>query len=219
MRNSRLAGLRIWDVPITVASSLAEGAPVPNSGLSAMFGNAPAPGEAAERNMVMALQDWTEAERAAPEAVVGRRGHGGGMMGAGTPGPERQRLLGAWPKREVLGGDAPTGMVDADGYFNFSARDDDVIIMAGYRIGPFEVESALLSHAAVVEAAVIAVPDAVRGEAIEAYVVLASGHAASSGLVGELQRRHGVSFAGICHFRHSRWCVACDAAGASDYHQ
>jgi hypothetical protein len=69
--------------------------------------SAPAPGEAADGNMAMALQNWAEGKRSAPETLIARRGHGGGMMGAGTPGPERQRLLCAWPKREVLkpGGD------------------------------------------------------------------------------------------------------------------
>ena len=79
-------------------------------------------------------------------------------------------------------------MVDADGYFHFSARDDDVIIMAGYRIGPFEVESAMATHPAVAETAVIAVPDAVRGEVIEAYVVLRDGHVASPELEREIQQ-------------------------------
>jgi pimeloyl-ACP methyl ester carboxylesterase len=68
---------------------------------------APGPNETAERNMVLALQDWREGKRPAPETLVARRGHSGGMMGAGTPGPERQRRLCAWPKREALkpGGD------------------------------------------------------------------------------------------------------------------
>ena len=81
-----------------------------------------------------------------------------------------------------------TAMVDDEGYFTFSARDDDVIIMAGYRIGPFEVESTLATHPAVAESAVIAVPDAVRGEVIEAYAVLRDGHVPSPGLEGELQQ-------------------------------
>jgi acetyl-CoA synthetase len=80
-----------------------------------------------------------------------------------------------------------TAMVDEDGYFTFSARDDDVIIMAGYRIGPFEVESALATHPAVAESAVIAVPDAVRGEVIEAYVVLREGQSPSRELEQALQ--------------------------------
>jgi len=68
---------------------------------------APGPGETPERNLVLAVQDWREGRRTAPETLVARRGHSGGMMGAGAPGPERQRLLCAWPKRAVLraGGD------------------------------------------------------------------------------------------------------------------
>lgn len=63
---------------------------------------APAAAETPERNMVLALQHWTEGKRAAPDTLTARRGHGGGMMGAGTPGPERQRLLCAWPKVAAL---------------------------------------------------------------------------------------------------------------------
>ncbi len=76
---------------------------------------------------------------------------------------------------------------DADGYFWFVGRADDVIISAGYRIGPFEVESALVEHPAVVEAAVIASPDAVRGEIVKAFVILAPGYQASDALATELQ--------------------------------
>lgn len=61
---------------------------------------------------------------------------------------------------------------DEDGYFWFVGRADDVIISAGYRIGPFEVESALLEHPAVLEAAAVAAPDAVRGSVVKAFVVL-----------------------------------------------
>jgi acetyl-CoA synthetase len=75
--------------------------------------------------------------------------------------------------RWYLTGD--TGLADEDGYLHFQARDDDVIIMAGYRIGPFDIESILAGHPAVVECAVIAAPDAIRGEVIEAYVVLREG--------------------------------------------
>jgi acetyl-CoA synthetase len=72
-------------------------------------------------------------------------------------------------RRFYLTGDS--ARIDPDGDFFFSARADDVIIMAGYRIGPFEIESVLSEHPAVVECAVIAAPDQVRGEVIEAYVV------------------------------------------------
>lgn len=64
------------------------------------------------------------------------------------------------------------GFADADENYFFSARDDDVIIMAAYRIGPFEVESVLVTHDRVIEAAAIGVPDELRGEVIEAFVVL-----------------------------------------------
>ncbi|WP_146360493.1 AMP-binding protein [Arthrobacter yangruifuii] len=80
-----------------------------------------------------------------------------------------------------------TGARDADGYTYFSARDDDVIIMAGYRIGPFEVESVLATHPEVAESAVIGVPDELRGERLEAYVVLRSG-TGSPELAAELQQ-------------------------------
>ncbi len=76
---------------------------------------------------------------------------------------------------------------DADGYFWFVGRADDVIKTSGYRVGPFEVESALLEHAAVAESAVIGVPDEKIGQRIKAYVVLAPGHAASDALARELQ--------------------------------
>jgi acetyl-CoA synthetase len=79
------------------------------------------------------------------------------------------------------------GRIDEEGYFYFSARDDDVIIMAGYRIGPFEVESVMQTHPAVSECAVIAVPDQIRGEIMEAYVVLRDAIAGSQSLAAELQ--------------------------------
>ena len=76
---------------------------------------------------------------------------------------------------------------DEDGYFWFVSRADDVILSAGYRIGPFEVESALIEHPAVAESAVVSSPDATRGEVVKAFVVLAPGHAASDELKQELQ--------------------------------
>jgi acyl-coenzyme A synthetase/AMP-(fatty) acid ligase len=76
---------------------------------------------------------------------------------------------------------------DEDGFLYFEGRTDDVIISAGYRIGPFEVESALVSHPAVAEAAVVSAPDDERGAVVRAVVVLRDGHAASGDLAGELQ--------------------------------
>ena len=76
---------------------------------------------------------------------------------------------------------------DEDGYFWFVGRADDVIISASYRIGPFEVESALIEHGAVAEAAVVGRKDEVRGEIVKAFVVLAPGHQPSDALVSDLQ--------------------------------
>ena len=76
---------------------------------------------------------------------------------------------------------------DEDGYFWFVGRADDVINSAGYRIGPFEVESALKEHPAVAESAVVASPDQMRGEIVKAFVILAPGYTASPQLASELQ--------------------------------
>ena len=76
---------------------------------------------------------------------------------------------------------------DGDGYLWFEGRTDDVIISAGYRIGPFEVESALVSHPAVAEAAAVGAPDDERGQVVRAVVVLREGHEPGDALAGELQ--------------------------------
>jgi acetyl-CoA synthetase len=76
---------------------------------------------------------------------------------------------------------------DEDGYLWFEGRTDDVIISAGYRIGPFEVESALLAHPAVAEAAAVAAPDEVRGQVVRAVVVLQPGFDPGEALATELQ--------------------------------
>jgi acyl-coenzyme A synthetase/AMP-(fatty) acid ligase len=76
---------------------------------------------------------------------------------------------------------------DRDGWFHFHGRNDDVIVSAGYRIGPFEVESALVSHPAVLEAAAVAAPDEERGAVVRAVIVLRDGHAPSEELQRALQ--------------------------------
>ena len=76
---------------------------------------------------------------------------------------------------------------DDDGFLRFVSRADDVIISAGYRIGPFEVESALVTHIAVAEAAVVAAPDDERGSVVRAVVVLRDGYEPSDALAAELQ--------------------------------
>jgi acetyl-CoA synthetase len=84
----------------------------------------------------------------------------------------------------------PTGdrvREDGAGYLWFEGRDDDLILSSGYRIGPFEVESALVSHPAVTEAAAVAAPDPERGSVVRAVVVLRDGSAPSEALAAELQ--------------------------------
>lgn len=76
---------------------------------------------------------------------------------------------------------------DEDGYLWFDSRNDDIILSAGYRIGPFEVESALISHDAVAEAAAVAAPDEERGAVVRAIVVLKDGYAPGERLAAELQ--------------------------------
>ena len=93
--------------------------------------------------------------------------------------------------REAVGGDYynlhDMAWRDSDGYCFFVGRNDDVIKCSGYRIGPFEVESALVEHPAVVECAVTAAPDPIRGKVVKATVVLARGWEPSDELVRELQ--------------------------------
>ncbi len=92
---------------------------------------------------------------------------------------------------EALGGDyystGDKAWRDSDGYYWFVGRSDDVIKCSGYRIGPFEVESALIEHDAVVECAVTAVPHPVRGQVVKATIVLKKGYEPSDELIKELQ--------------------------------
>jgi acetyl-CoA synthetase len=79
------------------------------------------------------------------------------------------------------------GLSDADGYLWFHGRDDDVIISAGYRIGPDEIEDCLMRHPAVAMVAVIGVPDTLRGEVVKAFVVPAPGHEGGPALAADIQ--------------------------------
>jgi acyl-coenzyme A synthetase/AMP-(fatty) acid ligase len=99
--------------------------------------------------------------------------------------PTASRDTGAPPDGPWRTGDRVDA--DEDGFLYFQGRADDVIVSAGYRIGPFEVESVLASHPAVAEAAVVAAPDEERGSVVRAVVVLRDGHAASGALARELQ--------------------------------
>ncbi len=90
----------------------------------------------------------------------------------------------------VRGGWNVTGdayKMDEDGYFWFQARDDDMIVSSGYNIGGPEVEEALMDHPAVAECAVVAAPDADRGQIVKAFILLASGYEAGDDLIKELQ--------------------------------
>ncbi|ROR32408.1 acyl-CoA synthetase [Inmirania thermothiophila] len=93
----------------------------------------------------------------------------------------RAKFLGPW----FLTGDV--GRRDEDGYLWFVGRKDDVITSAGYRIGPGEIEDCLIRHPAVAQAAVIGVPDPLRGEIVKAFIVLAPGHEPSEALTRDIQ--------------------------------
>jgi acetyl-CoA synthetase len=103
--------------------------------------------------------------------------------------------LGYWNRpddtEEVFGGDwfhtKDAARQDEDGYVWYEGRADDVIIAAGYRIGPFEVESVCLEHAAVREAAAVASPDELRGNVVKAFIVLAEGYQPSDELAEDIK--------------------------------
>jgi acetyl-CoA synthetase len=104
--------------------------------------------------------------------------------------------LGYWhndeASQETFGGDwfhtKDAAIADEDGYIWYAGRADDVIIAAGYRIGPFEVESACLEHPAVREAAAVASPDEVRGNVVKAFIVLAEGQDAGDEVAEDIKR-------------------------------
>jgi acetyl-CoA synthetase len=104
--------------------------------------------------------------------------------------------LGYWNRpedtEEEFGGDwfhtKDAAERDEDGYFWYAGRADDVIISAGYRIGPFEVESACVEHPAVQEAAAVASPDPKRGDIVKAFIVLGEGNEASDELGDEIKQ-------------------------------
>jgi len=106
-----------------------------------------------------------------------------GMFGGYYREPERTED--AWCDGIYYTGDMASQ--DADGYFWFIGRADDLIKSSGYAIGPFEVESALLEHPAILECAITGAPDPVRGQVVKATVVLAKGYLPGNELVHELQ--------------------------------
>ena len=101
-----------------------------------------------------------------------------------------------------------TFVMDADGYFSYQARNDDMIISAGYNIAGPEVESALLLHPAVAECGVVGMPDEDRGQIVQAFVVLKPGHSAGENLERELQEHVKQT---IAPFKYPRKVVFVDA--------
>jgi len=99
----------------------------------------------------------------------------------GKPDATREKFIGDW----MTTGDQ--GIADADGYFQFVGRDDDVITSSGYRIGPTEIEDCLIRHPAVALAAVVRKPDALRTEIVKAFIVLKSGQSPSDALAADIQ--------------------------------
>ena len=101
-----------------------------------------------------------------------------------------------------------TFMMDADGYFSYQARNDDMIISAGYNIAGPEVESALMQHPAVAECGVVGASDIERGQVVMAFVVLKSDHAGSAALEKEIQEFVKQT---IAPFKYPRRVVFCEA--------
>jgi acetyl-CoA synthetase len=134
--------------------------------------------------------------------VVTREGHAvpagsGGLLVVRKPWPSMARTVYGDPERyqKTYWSDVPgcyfTGdgaRMDADGYFWLMGRVDDVINVSGHRLGTMEVESALVAHPKVAEAAVVGRPDALKGQAISAFVTLESGNAPSEALKDELRK-------------------------------
>ncbi|MDH3594900.1 MAG: acyl-CoA synthetase [Rhodospirillales bacterium] len=139
--------------------------------------------------------------RAVPGHKVAVVDPAGDPVSPGTPGtvavrsPDPVMFLEYWNNHEataakfagdwLLTGDMARR--DADGYFHFLGRDDDVITSGGYRIGPGEIEDCLLRHPAVALAAAVGVPDAQRGERVKAFVVLQEGVEGSAALAAQIQ--------------------------------
>ncbi|MEV6561437.1 AMP-binding protein [Nocardia sp. NPDC051756] len=154
-------------------------------------------------SMGHALPGWTvevlrdDSDEPAPPGTLGRLG-----VDRNSPlfsfrgyhnAPEKTAARFTADHKWFLTGDAATR--DESGRVYFSSRDDDVIIMAGYRIGPFDVESVLLAHPDVAEAAVVGVPDELRGEVVEAFIVLRAGATPSENLTAALQQQVKTGFA------------------------
>ncbi len=147
--------------------------------------------------------------------VIGADGHevpDGEVGRLAVRGPTGCRYLADERQRDyVVDGWNITGdsfIRDADGYYHFAARNDDMIVSSGYNIAGPEVEAALLAHAAVAECAVIGRPDEARGEIVEAHVVLVEGHASDAAMMKALQE---FVKAAIAPYKYPRSVVFCAA--------
>src|SRR5262249_4482183 len=98
-----------------------------------------------------------------------------------NPEATKEKFIGDW------GCTGDQGRMDEDGYLWYQGRSDDVIKSSGYRIGPAEIESCLVKHPAVANAAVIGKPDATRGSIVKACTVLQPGHSPSKDLLAQIQ--------------------------------
>jgi acetyl-CoA synthetase len=98
-----------------------------------------------------------------------------------NPAATKEKYIGDW------GCTGDQGRMDEDGYLWYQGRSDDVIKSSGYRIGPAEIESCIVKHPAVANAAVIGKPDAARGQIVKAFIVLQPGHSGSQALIDEIQ--------------------------------
>jgi acyl-coenzyme A synthetase/AMP-(fatty) acid ligase len=133
----------------------------------------------------VAVIDWDGNEAAAgEEGDIALRGDAPALFAGYWNAPDETAAVyrGEW----YVTGDR--AVRDEDGYLWFTGRADDVILSAAYRIGPFEVESALLEHAAVAESAVVGKPDQDRGQIVKAFVVLRPGHEDTGSLAAELKQ-------------------------------
>jgi acetyl-CoA synthetase len=167
------------------------------------------PGSMGKPSPLFGLQILDEEDQPCDDGLVGNisiTAAGPNLYEMGRPLPERgvpipgETLLpglfrGYWKDEEITrkcwhGGSYRTGDMawhDGEGYYWFVGRNDDVIKCSGYRIGPFEVESALMEHPSVLECAVTAAPDPIRGQVVKATIVLARGFVPSEALKKELQ--------------------------------
>lgn len=148
-------------------------------------------------SMGVAMPGWTAAilgDKSDEQAAIGEVGRVAILLAAsplawfggyiGAEDRTAERFTG--DRTYYLTGDV--GRQDEDGNFHFSARDDDVILMAGYRIGPGEIENIIAAHPAVVECGVTAIPDPIRGEVMEAFVVLRDGITGDEALATDIQQ-------------------------------